>query len=277
MTNEDLRTDPNPNARTDKAGEHGRLRGDERPSTEAAADAGGKANEATVARSIDAQSESSRNLAAPQTTGRAGHLAGECARRLANPLFQRAKAVANSNVTTAPYNNGDFLPLARKFLLMDEATLAQETGLPRSTLRGWRRRGKGPRWIRLTPGRLRYPLLDVEKWLETSGTVLPVPARRPRIRRLHLIDIKTLSDETGIPEVLLHYWRYNGGGPKWVYLGCRVRYRLEDVESWLAARRVRSRGRVRRDHCRLRYRLKHVESWLAARRVRSRGRVRRDH
>src|SRR5271156_326207 len=113
--------------------------GDERPSTEAAADAGGKANEATVGRPFDTQPESRWNLAAPQTTERAGHLAGEHARRLANPLFQRAKVVANSNVTAAPYNDGAHLPRARTLLLMTTATLAQETGLSPTTLSGWRR------------------------------------------------------------------------------------------------------------------------------------------
>src|SRR5271155_6079054 len=88
--------------------------GDERPATEAAADAGGKANKATVGRPFDTRPRSGRKLAAPQTPKRAGYLTRECARRLANPLFQRAEVVANSNVTRAPYNNGDLLPLARR-------------------------------------------------------------------------------------------------------------------------------------------------------------------
>ena len=223
-----------------------RLQEDERLSTEAPADAGGEGNKSTV--STGTESESDRNPTVPHTTDWARPLAGEHARRLANPLFRRARAVANSNVTAAPYNHGDFLRLARKFLLMTTATLAQEIGLSPSTLRGWRRRGEGPRWIRLSWGHLRYTLLDVEDWLEAREVALPVSARRTGIRRLYLIDPETLSDETGIPVERLQSWRRRGMGPKWVRLGRRPRYRLTDVECWLAARGVRSRGRASTGH-----------------------------
>ena len=121
-----------------------RLQEDERLSTEAPRDAGGEGNELTDRLT---ELESDRNPTVPHTTDWARPLAGEHARRLANPLFRRARAVANSNVTAAPYNHGDFLRLARKFRPMTTATLAQEIGLSPSTLRGSRRRGEGPRWI----------------------------------------------------------------------------------------------------------------------------------
>lgn len=38
----------------------------------------------------------------------------------------------------------------------------------------------------------------------------------------------------------LQAWRHRGGGPPFVKVGRLVRYRLSDVESWLASRTVSS-------------------------------------
>jgi predicted site-specific integrase-resolvase len=40
-----------------------------------------------------------------------------------------------------------------------------------------------------------------------------------------------------VSERTLEYWRYQGRGPAFVRVGKRVRYRLSDVEAFLAANR----------------------------------------
>jgi predicted DNA-binding transcriptional regulator AlpA len=38
----------------------------------------------------------------------------------------------------------------------------------------------------------------------------------------------------------LEAWRHRGGGPRYVLVGRLVRYRLSDIQAWLAARTVSS-------------------------------------
>lgn len=55
------------------------------------------------------------------------------------------------------------------------AELAERLGVPASTLRDWRRDGKGPAYIKTSAGRtaaVRYRLKDIEAW-EESRLVSP--------------------------------------------------------------------------------------------------------
>ncbi len=51
----------------------------------------------------------------------------------------------------------------RTLLRPDEA--ARRLGLTARTLELWRRRGRGPRWVRLTSRVVRYPVIELERWL----------------------------------------------------------------------------------------------------------------
>jgi predicted DNA-binding transcriptional regulator AlpA len=49
-----------------------------------------------------------------------------------------------------------------------------------------------------------------------------------------LIDEKRVSSMTGIPVRTLQHWRHHQRGPRFVKISARcVRYRLDDVRSWL--------------------------------------------
>ena len=50
-----------------------------------------------------------------------------------------------------------------------------------------------------------------------------------------LMDGPTLARLLRIPEATFAQWRYLNRGPKFVKVGRHVRYRPEDVESWLLA------------------------------------------
>lgn len=50
-----------------------------------------------------------------------------------------------------------------------------------------------------------------------------------------LITIQRLSEEIGVPEATLRYWRQQGTGPKSARIGRRVMYRRADVEAWIQA------------------------------------------
>jgi len=52
--------------------------------------------------------------------------------------------------------------------LATEEDLSTYLGKPRGTLRNWRYQGKGPKWIRLEGGDIRYDWADIEAWLETQ-------------------------------------------------------------------------------------------------------------
>lgn len=51
-------------------------------------------------------------------------------------------------------------------------------------------------------------------------------------------DTRTLAKYLNLAEITLKKWRLGGVGPEWVRCGRAVRYRAEDVESWLAAKTV---------------------------------------
>lgn len=54
---------------------------------------------------------------------------------------------------------------------------------------------------------------------------------------MKLLDTKTLSAETGIPERTFDQYAYLGKGPAFIKIGRHRRYRPEDVDAWLVANR----------------------------------------
>lgn len=62
-----------------------------------------------------------------------------------------------------------------------------------------------------------------------------------------LLSPKELAAYLGVSVQTVYAWRCRGGGPPCYHLGRHVRYRLADVEEWLASRRddVLQRGMVR--------------------------------
>ncbi len=49
---------------------------------------------------------------------------------------------------------------------------------------------------------------------------------------------KELAGELGLKTVTIESWRARGEGPPYVRLGRSVRYRRQDIEAWVTARRV---------------------------------------
>jgi len=47
---------------------------------------------------------------------------------------------------------------------LDSNELAERWRLKKETLANWRNRGKGPKYVKLTPRKILYPLSAVEKW-----------------------------------------------------------------------------------------------------------------
>jgi excisionase family DNA binding protein len=57
-----------------------------------------------------------------------------------------------------------------------------------------------------------------------------------------MIEPPLLADELEVPEATLAQWRYKGTGPAYVKVGRHVRYRREDVDTWLAEHTTRPGG-----------------------------------
>lgn len=51
-----------------------------------------------------------------------------------------------------------------------------------------------------------------------------------------LLDEKEVASILGVKPSALQAWRWRGGGPLFVRVGRCIRYRRNDVESWLDAR-----------------------------------------
>lgn len=49
-----------------------------------------------------------------------------------------------------------------------------------------------------------------------------------------LADPVEVADYLSVPVATLAQWRYLGTGPRFLKVGRHIRYRLRDVESWLA-------------------------------------------
>jgi predicted DNA-binding transcriptional regulator AlpA len=70
---------------------------------------------------------------------------------------------------------------------------------------------------------------------------LPGAPREPRwtMERL-VLNTRQAAERCGLSPRTLEKRRVVGGGPQFVRLGGAVRYRLEDLEAWIAANRRRS-------------------------------------
>jgi excisionase family DNA binding protein len=53
-----------------------------------------------------------------------------------------------------------------------------------------------------------------------------------------LLDTTTLATMLGVSRRTVEGWRMRGEGPKFVRVGSRVRYDLDDVHVWIQARKV---------------------------------------
>jgi excisionase family DNA binding protein len=65
--------------------------------------------------------------------------------------------------------------------------------------------------------------------------------RRPSLKadeaRERLLSPDDLAAYLSVPLKTIYRWRYRGEGPASYRVGRHVRYKLEDVEAWLRARR----------------------------------------
>jgi excisionase family DNA binding protein len=50
-----------------------------------------------------------------------------------------------------------------------------------------------------------------------------------------LLNVHELSAVLGVPEATLYAWRTHGKGPRGIRVGRHLRYRPEDVKSWIEA------------------------------------------
>ncbi len=70
--------------------------------------------------------------------------------------------------------------------LLDQRQAASRLGVPSvRTLESWRRRGYGPRFLRLSPRLVRYRASDIDRWLEARAVGVQETAEisRPGNRR----------------------------------------------------------------------------------------------
>jgi excisionase family DNA binding protein len=52
-----------------------------------------------------------------------------------------------------------------------------------------------------------------------------------------LLTVDEVAEFLDVPRATVYAWRYQGTGPAGYKVGRHVRFRLEDVETWLAERR----------------------------------------
>jgi len=62
-----------------------------------------------------------------------------------------------------------------------------------------------------------------------------------------LLNEKQLAMKLGLSLACARRWRTTGRGPRYIKLGASVRYRLEDVEAWLASRPAGGEGVVEKE------------------------------
>jgi predicted DNA-binding transcriptional regulator AlpA len=55
-----------------------------------------------------------------------------------------------------------------------------------------------------------------------------------------LFNTPEVAQRLGVAEITLRKWRISGSGPRYIRCGANVRYRVGDIESWLASRTVAS-------------------------------------
>lgn len=51
-----------------------------------------------------------------------------------------------------------------------------------------------------------------------------------------LLSVDDVARMLGVPRATLYAWRYRGQGPKALRIGRHLRFRPEDVETWLRSR-----------------------------------------
>lgn len=76
----------------------------------------------------------------------------------------RARMTNRTDVSNRP----EVSTIAEEALLNDDEVSAL-LGVPRSTLRAWRTRGIGPRFIRLSPRTPRCRIADVRSWIDSRA------------------------------------------------------------------------------------------------------------
>ncbi|MHB1209201.1 MAG: helix-turn-helix transcriptional regulator [Acidimicrobiales bacterium] len=59
----------------------------------------------------------------------------------------------------------------------------------------------------------------------------------------HLYTPEQLAEKLGIPLATIYRWNYLGTGPLPLHVGRHVRYRPNDVDSWLEERAAEARAR----------------------------------
>jgi hypothetical protein len=59
--------------------------------------------------------------------------------------------------------------------LVTDSQLSGLLNIPRRTIQGWRRRGGGPPWVRVGRRAIRYDVVNVHAWLQSSRTSEPAP------------------------------------------------------------------------------------------------------
>lgn len=59
-------------------------------------------------------------------------------------------------------------PLHHQRILLTTAEVAVRLGLSVKTLQNWRCGGCGPRYLKIGGGAVRYPLVEVNAWIESS-------------------------------------------------------------------------------------------------------------
>lgn len=55
-----------------------------------------------------------------------------------------------------------------------------------------------------------------------------------------LLNTAELAQRLGVAQITLRKWRLTGAGPVFVRCGRNIRYRLADVDAWVASRTVSS-------------------------------------
>lgn len=81
--------------------------------------------------------------------------------------------------------------------------------------------------------------------LPERDAATPKVERRPRSTTHSLVEVDA-SAYLGFSTAFLRQGRQHGGGPAYIKSGRAIRYRVTDLDAWLAAHRVetRERGRV---------------------------------
>lgn len=158
--------------------------------------------------------------------------------------------------------------------LLTVKDVAELLSVSQHAVYGWAQRGEGPPFTRI--GRsLRFRRREVLDWLEATRQEPPnwrveLESRRRAEARLHhreveleeervmadapeLLDPVTLAAILDVPVATVDGWRFTGRGPRWAGMGGVVRYRTDDVRTWLLEEREvqakRTDRRFRRLDC----------------------------